>query len=93
MFCEIEKKLCYTEREAGEALHAAKRRHKTSTAKKIPVKKYYCEHCRFFHLSSSFVRTLQTDISQKRQKIRDDEAKYRWRKESENLSSYRNNRY
>jgi len=82
--CEIEDKICYTEREANEALNGAKSHNNRS--KKIPVRKYFCKKCGFYHLTSQAVshnqnKKLQEKYRYKKEKLRKRENKYDWREE------------
>ncbi len=46
--CKSTGKICYTEREAGNALNGAK---KGGHANEIPKRKYYCSKCGCYHLT------------------------------------------
>ncbi|MBR4531337.1 hypothetical protein IKO70_02855 [bacterium] len=48
IICESEDKICYTKREAGNAINRAKKHYHSddsNAAKKIPVRKYFCRKC------------------------------------------------
>lgn len=78
--CESEGKICYTEREANETLNSA--RHHGNRSKKIPVRKYFCKECGYFHLTSHKSEKggkLHYDL--KLSKIIAFEYKKSWRKE------------
>lgn len=47
--CESTGKICYTKREAGNAINGAKSH--CNRSKKIPKRKYYCEECGCYHLT------------------------------------------
>ena len=59
--CEETGKVCYTEREAGEAISNFKRhihagshhwiKGDYSNSKNIPRRKYYCQNCGYYHLT------------------------------------------
>lgn len=53
MYCPKTKKRCYTSRSADEHLKWVRRIHhiKTRTGK-IPKRKYYCNTCQMYHLTS-----------------------------------------
>ncbi|MBP5407145.1 hypothetical protein J6Z19_08385 [bacterium] len=54
IICESEGKICYTKREAGNAINEAKKHHysgESNSAKKIPVRKYFCKKCGCYHLT------------------------------------------
>lgn len=51
--CEVEGKICYTERRAGEILNSTKRHNYSSRKKGVkPLRKYYCIHCKSYHITS-----------------------------------------
>ena len=80
--CESEGKICYTEREANEALNGA--RHHGRRAKKIPKRKYFCKECGCFHLTSQKSdkdSCLKRNYEMKRSKIIAFEYKKLWREE------------
>ena len=80
--CKSTGKICYTEREAGNALNGAK--HHGNRAKKIPKRMYPCKKCGHYHLTSQ--KSEKTGHSkgaynQKRNKIILFEYKKLWREE------------
>ena len=80
--CESEGKICYTEREAGNAINSAK--HHGNRAKKIPHRKYFCKECGCFHLTSQKSKKgccSKQAYDQKRNKIIALEYKKLWREE------------
>ncbi|MBP5591466.1 hypothetical protein J6Y50_06410 [bacterium] len=80
--CEIEGKICYTEREANEALKNA--RHHGIRAKKTPKRKYFCKECGCFHLTSQKSEKescSKRNYDMKRNKIKAFEFKKLWREE------------
>ena len=84
--CEIEDKICYTEREANEALNGAKSHNNRS--KKIPVRKYFCKECGYFHLTShKSEKGEKCHYDMKLSKIIAFEYKKSWRKEYSRLLS------
>ena len=89
IICESEGKICYTKREAGNAINEAKKHHysgESNSAKKIPVRKYFCKKCGFYHLTSQAVshnqsNRLKQKYRYKKEKLRKRENKYDWREE------------
>lgn len=88
IICESEKKICYSEKEAGRTLNEAKKHHYSSEsnpAKKIPKRKYFCKKCGFYHLTSQAVSHKkdghQEKYRYKKEKLRKRENKYDWREE------------
>ena len=87
IICKSEGKICYTEREAGIAINEAKKHHRSNndnSSKKIPMRKYFCEKCGSYHLTSH--KSLKGSCSkrnydQKRSKIIAFEYKQLWREE------------
>ncbi len=80
--CEITGKICYTKREANETLKGAKNHNNRS--KKIPVRKYFCEECRCYHLTHyPFYESnkMQREFKQKIKEIIAFEEKKAWREE------------
>ena len=82
IICESEGKICYTEREANEAINGA--RHHSNRAKKIPQRKYFCKKCGCYHLTSQ--KSEKESCSKynyylKRSKILAFEFKKLWREE------------
>jgi|GEM_PF-3624019 hypothetical protein len=80
--CESEGKICYTEREANEALNSA--RHHGNRAKKTPKRKYFCKKCGYFHLTSQKSEKCSCskhNYDLKRSKIIAFEFKKLWREE------------
>lgn len=52
-FCPITNKRCYSSRSADEHLNWIKGIHHPKTRSgKIPKRKYYCEYCKMYHLTS-----------------------------------------
>ena len=54
IICFQERKICYTEREAGTIVNACKRHNYNSWGvgqKYKPMRKYYCKDCGFYHVS------------------------------------------
>jgi uncharacterized protein YlaI len=45
-------KISLTAREANGILNDARKRHYTSRRKKIPIRKYWCDECEAWHLTS-----------------------------------------
>lgn len=56
-YCQTTGKICYSSKKASEVLNWSKRRHKSSHAKVIPKRKYYCKDCGMFHLTSMSYET------------------------------------
>lgn len=87
IICESEGKICYTKREAGNAINEAKKHHysgESNSAKKIPVRKYFCKKCGFYHLTShksGKSRCSKRDYDLKCNKIKAFEYKKLWREE------------
>ena len=89
VICESEGKICYTKREAGNAINRAKQHYhsdESNASKDIPKRKYYCEKCGHYHLTSQAVYRNQNDKLQKKyrykkEKLRERENKYDWREE------------
>ena len=84
IICESENKICFTEREANEALKGAKSHNNRS--KKIPVRKYFCSKCGHYHLTSQSAShnkrdRLQEKYRYKKERLRKRENKYDWREE------------
>ena len=80
--CESTGKICYTKREAGNALNGAK--HHGHRAKKIPKRMYLCEKCGCYHLTSKKSEKTNNPklaYDQKRNKIILFEYKKLWREE------------
>lgn len=50
--CPVEGKICYSEREAGTILNYSKKSHYKSSSKKRLVRKYRCNACGTWHLTS-----------------------------------------
>ena len=82
IICESEGKICYTEREANEALNSF--RHHRIRAKKTPKRKYFCKKCGCFHLTSQKSEKFSCskhNYDLKRSKIIAFEFKKLWREE------------
>ena len=53
--CEDTGKICYSGREAGEIINSTKHHHRNDhlgRSKKFPRRKYYCNDCGYYHLTS-----------------------------------------
>ena len=86
--CENEGKICYTKREAGNALNGAKKC--GCRAKNMPKRSYYCEECGCYHLTHySFYKSnkAQRKFKQKLREIIDFENERAWREEYSSLSA------
>lgn len=89
IICESTGKICYNAKEAGVALNRAKKHYhsdeESSASKKIPKRKYYCEKCGHYHLTSQSApynkREKQEKYRYKKEKLRKRENKYDWREE------------
>ena len=88
--CESTGKICYSKKEAGITINRAKKHYhsddESNASKKIPKRKYYCEKCGHYHLTSQAVYRNQNDKLQKKyrykkEKLRERENKYDWREE------------
>ncbi len=54
-------KLCLSERQANEMLKGAKRNDRKRTGKKIPKRKYYCQACGYYHLTSESEKDYESN--------------------------------
>lgn len=87
--CESTGKICYSKKEAGIALNRAKKHYhsddESNASKKIPKRKYYCEKCGHYHLTSQPASQkkdrLQEKYRHKKEKLRERENKDIWREE------------
>lgn len=95
--CESTGKICYTEREAGEAINSARKRHYNGRgAKRIPMREYFCDKCGCYHLThiaSCKTSRAKQNFEQKKRAFSDSEAEKKWREDSRDLASYRSNRW
>lgn len=68
VICQYSGKRCYTEREAGNVMRNAKkgkvRKHK------VPKRKYFCDACGFYHLTSQAFNRYQGDWKDAKRKKR-----------------------
>lgn len=51
--CEVEHKICYSARRAGEILNSNKRHIRSQRKHDKPIRKYFCKHCKMYHLTST----------------------------------------
>lgn len=88
--CESTRKICYSKKEAGNAINRAKKHYhsddESNASKKIPKRKYYCNKCGCYHLTSQSAyhkkERLQEKYRYKKEKLRERENKDIWREES-----------
>lgn len=63
--CAATGKRCYSKRDAQGVLNSTTRSHKTRQNKVIPVRCYFCEYCKTYHLTKE-VKIL--DYNKRKQK-------------------------
>lgn len=73
--CSVTGKRCYSEREANVAISSAKKHFHTGTARKtkngkIPRRKYFCESCKSWHLTSQVTHSKTTYLHRKKKYIK-----------------------
>lgn len=65
LMCSYSGKRCYSQVEAGSALNGAK--HHQNRRNKVPARKYFCEHCHCYHLTSqTFTKRYKSDKHRRR---------------------------
>lgn len=93
--CESEGKICYTEREAGEAVNNAKKHHKHHGPDQIPRRAYLCS-CGCWHLThiASCKTSRKKELFEsKRRALQEFESEKLWREECCKFTAYRCNRW
>lgn len=50
--CEMTRKLCYSQKETRTIANANSTGHQKKHFHKVPVRAYFCENCRQYHLAS-----------------------------------------
>lgn len=55
--CGLTGKLCYSQKEAGTIVNHNTKGHQKKYFHKVPVRAYFCEDCRQYHLTSETMKT------------------------------------